>query len=99
MIYKKKEVNMIVCALVAGVDRLYWAIFGVRDSLIPPKPQWWNWWFVSIYSAIGGVAGGFAISRITDSTDLFTMVIGALIGGRLVGGMIESIKIRNTKVK
>ena len=90
---------MPIGALVAGVDRLYWAIFGVRDSRMPPNPPWWDWWLVSIYSAIGGAAGGFAISRIMDSTDLFTTVIGALIGGRLVGGMIETIKIKNTKVK
>jgi hypothetical protein len=76
----------------ASVDRLYWAIYKRRDMVVPPKgggPV--GAWIQAFVSGIGGAAGAFAISRLTGQSDLFTLIVGAFIGGRLVGGIIDTV--------
>lgn len=74
--------------LVASVDQLYWAIYAQRDMRIPPK----DWWLSSLYSGIGGAAGAYVSSYANSTTDLLTSVVGGFIGGRLVSGIIKTIK-------
>jgi len=77
----------------ATVDRLYWAIFKNRDMRVPPKgpvgPL--RAWGESVISGMAGAAGAYAISRGTGTSDLFTLIVGAFIGGRLVGGIIDTV--------
>lgn len=78
---------MIYGFLIASVDRLYWAIFGRRDSRVPPKGLWTS----TLFAGIGGAAGAYALSYTTSTVDLLTSVIGGFIGGRLVSGIIETV--------
>ena len=80
----------IISAFVAMVDRLYWAIFKTRDEHIPPPKG--DPWIQSIVCAVGGALGAFAITRLTGSSDLFTAVTGGFIGGRLVGGIVATVR-------
>lgn len=78
-----------IAGFVAMVDRLYWAIFRIRDERIPPKG---DPWIQSIFSAVGGVLGALAIIQLTGASDLLTTVTGGFIGGRLVGGIIATVR-------
>lgn len=81
--------NPIVFAgLVAAVDRLYWAIWKARDMRVPPK----DWWLQSVLSGVGGAVGGFAVIQFGQTTDLLAAVLGGFIGGRLVGGIVETVR-------
>jgi hypothetical protein len=79
----------IIAGLVAGVDRLTWAIYGRIWKLIPPKGG--EPWLHAVFSAIGGVVGAFVVSKLTGQADLFSTVVGAFIGGRLVGGILDTM--------
>jgi hypothetical protein len=78
----------------ATVDRLYWAIYKNRDERIPPKDGGpvVGAWISAFISGVAGAAGAFAINRMTGQMDLFTLVVGAFIGGRLVGGIIDTVR-------
>jgi hypothetical protein len=80
---------IIISAFVAMVDRLYWAIFKIRDERIPPKG---DAWIQSVFCAVGGALGALAITRLTGASDPFTTVTGGFIGGRLVGGIIATVR-------
>ena len=79
----------------AAVDRLYWAIWKRRDMVTDPKgggpggPL--KAWVEAVVSGIAGVAGAYATMRLTGQSDLVTSLAGAFIGGRLVGGIIDTV--------
>jgi hypothetical protein len=79
----------IIAGFVAGVDRVAWAIWGRIWRLVPPKP--WEPWVHAVFSAIGGAVGALAITQLTRQNDLFTIVVGAIIGGRIVGGILDTM--------
>ena len=86
---------IVIASFVAGVDRLYWAIFKRRDMVVPPKgggPV--GAWVQAVVSAVGGAVGALAITRLTGQSDPFTTVVGAVIAGRIVGGIVETVTPR-----
>jgi hypothetical protein len=82
---------IVISAFVAMVDRLYWAIFKIRDERIPP-PKGGDPWLQSFICAVGGALGALAITRLTGVSDPFTTVTGGFIGGRLVGGIVATLR-------
>jgi hypothetical protein len=81
---------IIISAFVAMVDRLYWEIFRrILERIPPPKG---DPWIQSIICAVGGALGALAITRLTGASDPFTTVTGGFIGGRLVGGIIATVR-------
>ncbi len=78
----------------AMVDRLYWAIYKRRDMVTDPKgggpggPL--RAWVEAIVSGIAGVAGAYLIGRVGGQNDFLTTLVGAFIGGRIVGGLIDT---------
>lgn len=80
---------IIIASFVAAVDRLYWAVFRRRDEVIPPKG---DPWLQAVFSAVGGALGALAITRLTGTSDPLTMVVGGFIGGRIVGGIIATVR-------
>lgn len=79
----------IIAGLFAIVDRVAWAIWGKIWRLIPPKG--WEPWGHAVLSGIGGIAGAFAVTQMLGQVDLFTIIVGAYIGGRLVGGVLDTM--------
>ena len=80
--------------MVAVVDRLYWAVFGKILQVLPDRHgggPWGRQLLESIISGVGGVAGAYAIGRLTGQSDLVTGVIGAFIGGRVVGTVVAIV--------
>jgi hypothetical protein len=79
----------LIAGIAAGVDRLAWAVFGHIWRLVPPKP--WEPWWQAVFSGIGGVVGAFVITQVIDRPDLFSIIVGAYIGSRLVGGILDTM--------
>jgi hypothetical protein len=79
--------TIVVAAFVAAVDPLYWAIFKERDIRIPPRG-----WLQAVIGAVGGAAGAFAMSRLANTTDLLPVVLGGFIGGRLLVGIVATVR-------
>jgi hypothetical protein len=80
--------TLVIAFFAASVDRLYWAVFKERDMRVDPKGGGPGGPLMqAVLAGIGGAAGAFLIARVTGSTDLFTAIVGAFIGGRLVGGI------------
>jgi hypothetical protein len=85
---------MVIGFFVAVVDRLYWAVFKniiIRSDIVPPKgpggpvgPL-----FEALICGIAGVAAAFVLGRQMGHSDLFTFVVGAFVGGRILGGAID----------
>jgi hypothetical protein len=89
--------HLIIAFFFAATDSLYWLwemIFHLQ--LVPPKgdpvgPALRVWSRAPI-SGVGGVGGAFALVQLTNSTDLLTVLAGAFIGGRIVGGAVASLR-------
>jgi hypothetical protein len=79
----------IIAFFVATVDTLYYTVFGKILQVLPDR-HGGGPWGRALISGVAGVAGAFAIMRLTGQVDIFTVVVGAVIGGRLVGGAIAS---------
>jgi hypothetical protein len=85
--------NIIIGAVAAAVDRLYWAVFGfIIMRTDPPRGPGVGPLLEAVLSGVGGAVGAFAISQLTGQRDLLTAVVGAFIGGRLVGGAIDMFR-------
>lgn len=80
---------LVIAGLVAGVDRLKWAVFGRIWKLIPPKGG--GPWVQAVICGVGGAVGAYAIGQVLGQTDLLTAVIGGFIGGRIVGGVVDTV--------
>jgi len=80
---------IITASFVAAVDRLYWAVFRRRDEVIPPKG---DPFLQAIFAGVGGALGAFAITRLTGTSDPLTTVLWGFIGGRIVGGIIATVR-------
>ena len=79
---------LIIAGFVAVVDRLMWAVFGRIWKLIPPRGG--GPWVQALISGIAGVAGAYALTRLTNQADLATAIVGAFIAGRIVGGIMDT---------
>lgn len=75
----------LIAAAGSVADRLYMIVFKEPIQRGPSFPQL----FTAILCGIGGAAGALAVSQLTGQNNLFTAVVGAFIGGRLVGGAID----------
>jgi hypothetical protein len=61
----------------------------------PDGPPTARVWALAVISGIGGVVGSYVTLRLTGSTDLLTALVGAFIGGRLVGGISKTVTTRH----
>lgn len=79
----------------AATDALYWwweMIYHLQLVPHPKDPGPIRVWTRAAFSGIGGVAGAYGLTQLTGANDLLTVLAGAYIGGRIVGGAIASIR-------
>ena len=86
---------------------IVWALAGWcgtpwRHPPIPPSPDPEPWLFVKIVGILGGLAGGWFLSRMFDGTPLPALTVGyvaatsvgAFIGGRVLSELASVLRVR-----
>jgi hypothetical protein len=91
--------HLAIAFFFAATDALYWLkelIFHLKvvDPDGPPIERLGGFevWTRAAISGVGGVGGAYALVQLTNATDLLTVIVGAFIGGRIVGGAVASYR-------
>jgi hypothetical protein len=81
--------HLAIAFLFVATDALIWLYIMIYHLDRVPKGDPIKVFTRAIIAGIGGVAGAYIIAQVTGANDLLTALVGALIGGRLVGGAIQ----------
>lgn len=87
--------HLIIAFFFAATDSLYWLWEMIYHlQLVPPKdpvgPGTLKVWIRAVICGVGGIAGAYALTQLGGTTELLTVLAGAYMGGRFVGGAMAS---------